>query len=263
MRPVTRAVHGPPRLASHLRGRAQQVEHRLRASAHHVREHRAQLLVGTVSVDESREVFGGALRVSGRIRKRERLRGEGEVPRAGARGGAVPVDEHPAVAEHQIPRRQVVVADELLRRRREGRFPDRVGSRDVPRRDVMDAADHLAHATELGGGERCGVHRQGAGDELDDLPPQRVSAERLRRLDSAASHRLHIGDDVRGRGRPCLADGVPDPHDGSARIAALEDFLPHPPRLSERPSAEITPPGDAGYLRRRTPPASRASRVEI
>jgi len=127
----------------------------------------------------------------------------------------------------------------------------------------MDPADHPAHATELGGGERCGIHRERAGEELDDLPPLRVSAERLRRIDAAVPHRLHVGDDVWGRGCPRLADGVPDPHDGSARIAALEDFLPHPPRLSETLSAEITPPGDEGYLPRRTPPASHASKVEI
>lgn len=127
----------------------------------------------------------------------------------------------------------------------------------------MDPADHPAHATEFGGGERCGVHRQRAGEELDDLPPLRVSAKRLESIHSAVPQPPHIGDDVRGRACPCLADGVPDPHDGSARVAALEDFLPHPLRLSETPPAEITPPGDEGYLPRRTPRASRARRVEV
>jgi len=70
--------------------------------------------------------------------------GVGEVPQAGTGSGAVPVDEDPAVvAADEVPRGEVVVADEVLAVGRDDDVPVRVGRVEVCE-GVVQVADQAA-----------------------------------------------------------------------------------------------------------------------
>ncbi|MDF2580827.1 MAG: hypothetical protein K0S49_2406, partial [Microbacterium sp.] len=134
----------------------------------------------------------------------------GEIPRACAGGRGIPVDEDPALAQHQIPRREVVVTDEFVTRSGDRRLPDRVGGSDEHRRGVVDAAHERAHAMQLSEAHRAGVDREHAVDELGHLPTGLVAPAGLGSVDALRAERLDEGDDAGGRRRPCLAHGVAD-----------------------------------------------------
>jgi hypothetical protein len=81
---------------------------------HRARQRRAQFFVSTVARNERRESFGGVFWSHVRVVEREGLSGVGEVSEPGARRRRVPINEHPSLANDQIPGCEIPVADEII-----------------------------------------------------------------------------------------------------------------------------------------------------
>ena len=88
-------------------------------------------------------------RVAAVLQRHEPFDRVGQVPQPRAGTRAVPVDEHPPVrAGHQVPRRQVVVADKVGAVRRDGDVPPRPGRRREAGAGVVQVPDQPPDAVQ-------------------------------------------------------------------------------------------------------------------
>src|SRR5437868_9088936 len=157
----------------------------------------------------------------------------GHVPKPRARPCEIPVQGEgiPAVAEQRVPRRPIVVADDLVRVRT-NEPPPRTGRRHELGDEVVIAAqmprcaDHVILAKHRVR-KRHGVARVDlALDEAEDLASLRVGADHTRRVESFAleksQERMHGWSPRTGAAVHSVADA-----DGVIQVSAERSFFGH------------------------------------
>ena len=111
--PMAGREHRPPWFVSRELGVLEQFIHGSCPLPHGNRKRCPEIVVGIVSVNENCKRLRRDLWIDRFVVQRVRLHGVCEIPQARARSGSVPVDEHPSVSDEEIPRSQVVVADQV------------------------------------------------------------------------------------------------------------------------------------------------------
>src|SRR6185437_13271332 len=152
-----------------------------------------------------------------------------EVPQAGARPGAVPVDERPPVANDEVPRGEILMGDDLVAVGGREHLPACPGRRGEPGDSVMEVAD------EAGGpAQRCVAVQQveaagpgdRAGDEREDLAALVVDAERPGRALVADGVQMGKQRVHRWRPRPGRAShSVAHADNAAIHVAAAERYF--------------------------------------
>lgn len=132
------------------------------------------------------------------------------------------------------------MANEIAGRCGNRRLPHRSGGRCVRRSGVMDLADHEANFSQLRRRQRSPGHGEGARNELNDLPPLRVTPSTLRRIDASTTQKTHEVADARRRIRPLFAHRVPDAGDDTARVSTGQRLIIHSLRLARAAPARLT-----------------------
>lgn len=212
---------------------AQEVVHGAGAAAQQRHEGTALGLVEPVGVGEDAQPVGGvgALPVGVGGQRDESSHGVGDVPQAGPRGRRVPVDEGPLVlpVDDEVPRRQVLMGDDVGPLRGNEHLPAGVCRRCEVLYGVVEVPDETGHTDQLLSGFHQGEPVRPdhlAGHEGQHLTPLFVDPEGARRgteagLVQVREQRMHR----RGPGPRGPANRVADADDTRADVAARQRLL--------------------------------------
>ena len=203
-------------------------------------------LVEAVGVGEDPQaVFGiGALPVGMRGERDEAVHGIGDAPQAGTRGGRVPVDERPLVlvADHEVPRSQVLMGDDVASLGSDEHLPVSVRRRCEVLHGIVEVPDETCQQGQplrgLQQEEPVGADHI-AGNEGQHLPALIVDAKKAR--GRPETHLVQVRKQCvhrRSRRPGGTADGLADADDAAADVPAGQRLLfivLHSASLADRP----------------------------
>lgn len=212
-------VHSSPRFATRCVCSLEHRMHRSRTVCKGNGQGRAKPFIGAVGVDERTQPLGAIDRVSTRDEITEGLSRVGQVPQPVTWASSIPINEDPPVAYHQIPRCQIVVAEQIAVGGWDEHVPPVATVGGVCRARVVDDADHASDAGEVIQAQRLQAQRLRSGHILDRLAAIFVATKMARDIYPTVGQEPHVTHDA-GSGRmPGFANGPADAHDGSAGIA--------------------------------------------